>query len=161
MPIGDVSKLKKVKVVVNDKVYKEIDLTKRRSAEEIFKESVLSDVCRKPFNRLLWREKKNRINEISYVILNKCIIDRPEFRKNGNDYLKGNEEVALNIIDLIDGVRKVLEKRLKVEFESIADSAISPIEGDADGSINFIDETKLEYELAVSLLGETSRNGYE
>ena len=161
VPIGDVSKLKKVKVVVNDKVYKEIDLTKRRSAEEIFKESVLSDVCRKPFNRLLWREKKNRINEISYVILNKCIIDRPEFRKNGNDYLKGNEEVALNIIDLIDGVRKVLEKRLKVEFKSIADRAIPPIEGDTDGSISFIDETKLEYELAVSLLGETSRNGYE
>ena len=36
-----------------------------------------------------------------------------------------------------------------------------PIEGDADGAIEFIHETKLEYELAVSLLGETTRNDYE
>jgi len=74
-----------VKVMINDKVYKEIDLTRRRSSEDIFKESVLSDVCRKPYNRLLMKEKKkkNRINEIALVILNKCIINRPEFRKMG------------------------------------------------------------------------------
>lgn len=95
------------------------------------------------------------------MILNKCIISRSEFRKNGNNYLKGNEDVALNIIDLIDGVRKTLEKRMKVEFKSIADRAMPPVEGDTDGAIEFIDKTKLEFELAVSLLGETTRNGYE
>jgi len=43
----------------------------------------------------------------------------------------------------------------------LADRAMPPIEDDVDGAIEFIDETKLEYELAVSLLGETTRNGYE
>jgi len=75
--------------------------------------------------------------------------------------LKGNDYVALNIIDFIDGVRKALEKIMKVEFKRIADRAMPPIEGDADGAIEFIDETKLEYELAVSLLDETTRSGYE
>ena len=32
-----------------------------------------------------------------------------------------------------------------------------PIEGDADGAIDFIDDTKLEYGLDVSLLGEITR----
>ena len=103
-----------VKVIINEKVYKEIDLSKQRSSEDIFKGLVLADVCRKPYNRLLWRGKKNRINEIAHVILNKCIISRSEVRKNRNNYLKGNKDVALNIIDLIDGVRKVLEKKLKL-----------------------------------------------
>jgi len=152
VPIGDVSKLKMVKVMINDKMYKEIDLTKRRSSEDLFKESVLSNVCRKPYNKLLIRDKKKRINDIAIVILNKCIINRSEFRKNGFEYLEGNEDVALNIIDLIDGVKKALEKRMKVEFKRIADRAIPPIEDDVDGAIEFIDETKLEYELAVSLL---------
>ena len=73
----------------------------------------------------------------------------------------GNEEVALNIIDLINHVNKSLENRLKIDFETINDRALLPLEGDVDGNIVVIDEKRSEYELAVALLGEGGRNSYE
>ena len=54
------SKLKMVRVKKDVKVHAETNLNVRRSSEEIFKEAVLSEAFRKPYHRLMIREKKIR-----------------------------------------------------------------------------------------------------
>mmetsp|Transcript_5703 Transcript_5703/g.6228 ORF Transcript_5703/g.6228 Transcript_5703/m.6228 type:complete len:158 (-) Transcript_5703:840-1313(-) len=61
--------------------------------------------------------------------------------KRLNSFLNMNSEIISN------------RKQVRVcHTLMLADRAMPPIEDDVDGAIEFIDETKLEYELAVSLL---------
>ena len=119
-------------------------MKKRKSCNDVFFDAVLSDknFCRKDLSKLVMKERKNRVKEVSQIILSRCIIDRNEYRKQGNDYLIGNEDVALNILDLINQVKKSLENRLKIDFETINDRALLPVEGDVDGNVVVIDEKR-------------------
>ena len=49
---------------------------------------------------------------------------------------------------------------MKLKFGDIQDIAMEPIPSDKDGLINELDENKKSHALAVTLLQETTRNGY-
>ena len=49
-PIVNVPKLKIVRIKKDDKAHAEINMNVRRSSEEMFKEEVLSEACRKPYH---------------------------------------------------------------------------------------------------------------
>ena len=110
-PIVDVSKLKMVRVKKDVKVHAETNLNVRRSSEEIFKEAVLSEAFRKPYHRLMTREKKMRDKDIAIVLLNECMIDRAEHRKKGNDCFVGNENAALSALDLMNSVKNYWKRK--------------------------------------------------
>ena len=80
VPIGNLSKLKMVKVIVSNDVYKKIILKRRRSSDDSFINTLLSDenYYRKYFGSLLIRECKNKVKEMLHILLSRCIIDRQE-----------------------------------------------------------------------------------
>ena len=49
--------------------------------------------------------------------------------------LKENTELAISVLDLIDGVKVLLGKYLKTSFKSISDEVLLPVDGDVDGLI--------------------------
>ena len=65
---------------------------------------------RRLFRDLKQRHRKLRVKKLSELIL--CaVIDRNKLRDVGLDYLKGNEEVAVDVITLFDDVKYYLEDR--------------------------------------------------
>ena len=73
-----------------------------------------------------------------------------------------NKDLSVSIINLIDGIKDNLERRIGgLSFREFADEALLPIEEDNDGVISDnVAAKKHNYELAMILLGETTKNGY-
>ena len=68
--------------------------------------------------------------------------------------------MAVAVLDMLDGVKLLLEKYLKSSFTSIADEVLLPVDGDVDGLINELSSKQAGYEFAMMILGETSMNGH-
>ena len=71
-----------------------------------------------------------------------------------------NEDLALEIVNLLDGVKDYIQSKLKVNLNKLADVALEPIESDSEGTIKELDMTKKLHKLALLLLGETTASGY-
>ena len=102
------------------------------------------------------------MNHISKDILSACI-NRNEFREQGEEYYVRNIDLAVSILNLIDGVKEALERKLKVNLDSqeLKEKITLPVDDDNDGVINELTNESHNFDLAMTLLGETSRNGYE
>ena len=88
-------------------------------------------IYQKAFRDLKQRHRKLRVKKLSELIL--CaVMDRNKLRDVGLDYLKGNEEAAVDVITLLDDVKCYLEDRyFHFKFDGLNDRA-SPGYGDEE-----------------------------
>ena len=56
--------------------------------------------------------------------------------------------------------KEYIEDIMKLKFHDIKDIAMEPLHSDKDGLINELDKNKQSHALAVTMLQETTRNGY-
>ena len=139
----------------------EIDMKKLRvSQKNKFRDDVLDEYYKVPFCNLTMRQRRMRMREVGKYILSGCI-DRSSFRSDPDRYLKNNKKLGVELINLIDGVKEYLETKMHLKFDDLHEEVINPIENDDDGLIEKLDSKKREHKVAIALLGETSRNGYE
>ena len=101
------------------------------------------------------------MKDIAKEILSACILNRSEFKKERKEYLQHNEELAVDILNLLDGVKEYLESLLQIKLDTLQDSPMAPVENDPQGTITSLDYDNADHKLAISLLGETSKKGYE
>ena len=165
IPVKDMNGINRVNVVVGGELEEVIDLTgvknTRMSTKEKFRDDLLGSTKRShfkvPFGRLTMRQRRLRMQEFGKIILSACI-DRHQFKTNDNVYLEHNEDVAVDVLNLISGMKEYMEKKMKMNFDKLEEKAMVPIEDDTDGLIATLDEKT--HKLALSLLGETSSQGY-
>ena len=153
--------VKKVTVKVGEEM-SEIDLRAKRLLQKFhFTKSVLKEFYRVPFGRLSMRQRRLRMAEIGKGVLGSCV-DRKAFKKDSDGYLYKNKQLAIEIINLLDGVKEYIATKLHINFDSLNDVAVVPIGEDRDGGlITTLNNKKREHQLAISLLGEMSANGFE
>ena len=139
----------------------EIDMRKIRMGKKTkFKKDVLDEYYRIPFCNLTMRYRRIRMSEVAKIILAGCI-DRSAFRNDPDTYLRKNAKLGVELMNLIDGVKEYLGKKLQLNLDDLQEEVITPVENDNDGIIAELDKNKKEHKVAIALLGETSRNGYE
>ena len=130
--VKDLKGIKTVNVIVDGKIDASVDVSsaKRMTNKEIYEQDVLRRFYKVPFERLVMRERNRRINEMAKHILS-CCIDRGEFKQYGEDYYKMNKDLSVSIINLLDGIKDNLERRIGgLSFREFADEALLPIEED-------------------------------
>ena len=164
VPVG--SNIKGIKKVVlritGDDEPSIIDISKLKGNSRIEKyESEVLDIFHKVrYDRLVLNERRRKNFDLSKTILS-LSIDRERFDKEREGYYIGNKELAITIMDVLDGVRLALERKMKMKFREIEDEVLLPVNGDRDGLIQQLNDKQQGYKLAMSLLGETSMNGYD
>ena len=113
----------------------EFEKEKHLSYNDKFVNDVLNiKYVRKAFGRLTMRQRRLRMREMAMYVLS-ATVDRKEFAKNKSEYLNDNESLAIDILNLLDGMKEYLQFKLKVNFSKIKRSPMLPLEGDKDGLI--------------------------
>ena len=116
---------------------------------------------KKPFKKLLWRKRLERINDISIDIIAACI-DRTRAREEGVDYIVGNEEFAHEVLNIVDALKESLGKKLKVDMKAIAHPDPIALEEEDEDNVNtlyFQDKSSIEF--AVKIMGEVTGRGFQ
>ena len=98
------------------------------------------------------------MESVSKVVL-ACVVDRDELIEDGYLYLRGNNTLATAVIDFLDGVKEKLQHELQMNFSHLSNEVTLPVDGDKDGRIEQLDQDKDR--LAITILGQSSRNGYQ
>ena len=141
IPTKDLKGIKQIKVSIEDDDDFIVDLTsphfrKRKPYIQIFKEDVLSkpNYYKVPFGKLTMKQKRLRMKDLSKKILSACI-DRQSYRQDSDQYIQGNEELAVDLVSLLDGMKKFLQSKIKLNLNQYSDTPMRPIENDSEGSI--------------------------
>ena len=152
--------IKNVRVKFEDETH-DIDIrAKRLDKKSKFTKDVLDNYSRVPFGSLKMRFRRERMADVAKVVLGGCV-ERQAFKKDCDEYMHHNRRLAIEIVNLLDGVRDYLESKLRMNFDDVKDVAMAPVEDDEEGLIEELDKEKKSHKLAISLLGELSGNGYE
>ena len=122
---------------------------------------------RKPFCELKLRKRLERIDDIACQIIASCI-DKNKVQKHGTEYIMRNELFAHEVLNLFNGVRNRLERKLRMNLQEIEyPEVIELIDEDeekVDNSIDnclrksFNDET---VQVSYAIMGEATGRGYE
>ena len=100
------------------------------------------------------------MKQVAQMIIGGCI-NRNEFNREYNDYLHGNSDLAIDMMNLISGVKEYLSKLLKLNIDRVGSyTAKILLENDSKGLISSLDNENKKYRLAIILLGKTSSLGY-
>ena len=114
---------------------------------------------KKRFGELSMKSKQQRIITISKIVLAACV-DKEEAREKGKSYISKNEELACDVLNLIDSVKQwIVETKIGLRLEKYKDLPLVPVDGDLIEDVDL--HKKRGYALAKQLLGHTSRSGYE
>ena len=105
------------------------------------------------------KHRQKRMRELAAKIISACML-RTKFRSHKDKYLVNNEALVIDILNLIDGIKKTIEAKIKIKFKDIEDVAMDPLEDDNDGQIHNLDSSKEDHRLAIALLGTASKNKY-
>ena len=151
--------IKQVNVSFADEKYVIPVTNLRLGQKKKFEEDVLESYYKIPFGKLTMRMRRQRMADIGKIILGACI-DRKEFRKDYEEYMYNNQILAVELMNLMDGIKEYIQSKMKLNMNALEEEAIVPVENDNDGLINELDEKKKEHMLAISLLGITSEKGY-
>ena len=152
--------IKKVCVSIKNETY-EINTTKMRVRQKHrFREEVLENYYKVPFGKLSMRQRRVRMAKIAKIVLGACI-EQSEFKANTDEYLHNNNQLGVEVLNLLDGVKEYIESKMKVHFDSLTHLAVTPIENDSEGVISRLDEKNKKHKLAITLLGETTTRGYQ
>ena len=152
--------MKTIKLTIEEDESVEIDVSaSRMPSKSKYKKEVLDkkNYFRIPFGRLSMRQRRIRMNDLSKVLLANCI-DRQEYKRDDDGYLNGNKDLAIDILNLLSGVKEVLENKMKIRFSDLESESMEP--PTEDGLIDVLNIEKKEHKLAIALLGETSSCGY-
>ena len=137
-----------------------IDMTNSRMKQkQKFSEDILSEYYKVPFGKLSMRERRKRMAAIAKVVISACI-DRKEFQKGSDEYMHDNKVLAVEILNLLDGMKEYIETKTKVRFNDVEEIALVPRPNDREGLITELDTQKKEHKVAIALLGETSQKEY-
>ena len=166
IPTKDLKGIKQIKVSIEDDDDFIVDLTsphfrKRKPYIQIFKEDVLSkpNYYKVPFGKLTMKQKRLRMKDLSKKILSACI-DRQSYRQDSDQYIQGNEELAVDLISLLDGMKEFLQSKIKLNLNQYSGTPMRHIPNDSEGSILDLDSNKKIHQLAQILLCETSNSAY-
>ena len=113
----DANKLKKVTVSVNDGNDDEVVHYGRLTHEENYHDSIIKSASeyRKPFIKLKMRERRRRMEKMAINILS-CCVDNFLLENDPVTYLKGNSELAQEVVDFLDGVKENIHNHICVNF---------------------------------------------
>ena len=158
-------KLINLKIAGDDDVVidmKDFNTTKGMSYTKNFEQDVLheSKKYKIPFGSLTMRQKKLRTNDFCKKIFAACI-NRKQFKKKGTDYIIDNEDLAVDMINLLDNMKNTIQSKMRMNFKDILDVPIAPVPNDIQGSITTLDENKDSHKIAISLMCQSSRRGYQ
>ena len=78
-------------------------------------------------------------------------VDRVECEYDHDKHLHLNNELAVDVLSLIDGVKECLEKKLKVNFKDIEDQDMEPVENVIDGLTSMLYESKKGRQISMSI----------
>ena len=126
----DINKLKKVSVSVNDGDDDEGIHYSRVSPEENYHDAIIESASeyRKPFIKLKMRERRRRMDKLAKAVLG-CCVDKSMLENDPGAYLKGNTELAHEIVDFLDGVKENIQNHICVNFTHLDNQAV-PLEND-------------------------------
>ena len=93
-------------------------------------------------------------------MLDACI-ERSAFKENTDEYLHNNNQLGVEVLNLLDGVKEYVQSKMKVHFDSLTHLSVTPIENDTEGAISKLDKKHEKHKLAITLLGETTTRGYQ
>ena len=113
----------------------------------------LNEKHRKPFQRIHWKYRNERIENAALHVLNACI-DRMELQKEGLNYLECNEELAVVVCNFIDLMKEKISQLLRISLNHVADQVIKAEEEDK------IDLDEKMKKLSTDLFARTSKHQY-
>ena len=152
--------VKKVSIRLENETH-EINTTKLRIDQKTkFTNDVLSHYYKLPFGKLTMRFRRSRMADIGKIVIAACM-NRKEFKKDSDAYLHKNKEVVLDALNLLDGIKEYIMSKSKVNVHELEAVAVIPPESDSQGLIHTLNEKEKAHKLAISLLGQTTRRGYE
>ena len=73
----------------------------------------------KSYRELGGRSRQRRVEDIAKGILGACV-DRRELRDDGLEYMVENKLLAIDVLNCLDQVRTLLQRKLCVDFSKIA-----------------------------------------
>jgi hypothetical protein len=162
IPVQSLDGIKNVKVTIDKDDDYDIEIKdekKKMSYSDKFKSEILDEFYKLPFGKLTMRQRRLRMQSLSKLVLSACI-DRNEYKNRADGYLHFNKPLAIDIMNLLDGIKECLEKKLKITFNAIEEEVRPPIHNDRDGLIINLNDKKAEHRLAIALMGETTATGY-
>ena len=80
--------------------------------------------------------------DVTKVILGGCV-ERQAFKKDCDEYMKNNRSLAIQIVNLLDGVKDYIESKLCMNLDDVKYVAIVPVENDEDGLIQQLDKKQI------------------
>ena len=135
IPVKSMKGIKLVKVMIDGDKDTDIDMTRKESRKgktysSMLKKDVLynsNNYYRVPFGSLKMRQRRHRMKDIAKKLLAACV-DRKEYHNSNKDeeYLQLNQSLAIDILNLIDGVKEYLESQIKLRFDAVLDMAMEP-----------------------------------
>jgi hypothetical protein len=95
---------------------------------------------------------------LAKVVLGACV-DKAQLRSDGHEYLVKNTDLAIDVITMLDGIRLLVQRQLKMNLlsERRSDEVTPPPEGEEVEEENNVSLQNT----AISLLSEASSLGYE
>ena len=122
---------------------------------------------RKPFCELKLRKRLERIDDIACQIIAACI-DKKKVQSHGTEYIIGNELFGHGVLNLFNGIRNRLEKKLSMNLQEIEyPEAIELIDEDEEKVDESIDNCLQEsfenqaVQVSYAIMGEATGRGYE
>ena len=123
--------------------------------------SLYSKNYRVAYQNIKWKQRLYRHDDCLALIIASCL-DKKEWNnesdKNLRSYVEGNQELAKTCLNVINTLRLRLSEKLKIDIpgESEAVEPIDLIDGDEAKEEDNNEMNKL----AISILSETTNNGY-
>jgi hypothetical protein len=118
---------------------------------------------RVPFQALKMRARQDRMTKISKIIVGACLSSRGEYRYNSSptNYFNTNkQQLAVDCINLIDGVKDLILLKLGVDTKDMEEEATLPVQDDRDGLIQALDDKNELHKIALTLLEGHSESSY-
>ena len=113
-------------------------------------------------------QRTRRIDAVAKLVIATCV-DRGEMRLRGKTYFERNDNLAVDVVTVLDWLRTRLQYELKVNLKTeTVSTSFTPL-NDADTAVREEEEernateivrSEKDYSTAMSLLCESSRNGY-
>jgi len=122
-----------------------------RNHSDVYTSDILdmSSEYNHPFSKLKMRARRSRIEYVAKTVLS-CCVDIECMADDSIGYLKHNKDLAMAVIDFIDGVKENIENHMHVKFSHLQNEAVTSVADDKD------DVSKV----AITILCDATMKGY-
>ena len=144
---------------------KRLGLVKRTGHKQKWYDGVLeaSSPYKIPFRKLSMVQRTRRIDAVAKLVIATCV-DRGEMRLRGKTYFERNDNLAVDVVTVLDWLRTRLQYELKVNLKTeTVSTSFTPL-NDADTAVREEEEernateivrSEKDYSTAMSLLCES------